>query len=303
MLFSTKQPVLTKKITLKHACLYKHTHMTDQVDKNFRAAWGVVVLTAVGGWMLDLCSHAVGSACDTNINKACHKVDWYSVWFGMKVQVWFSASFFLIFHKLLNHYATAPTARVCRVKCQLRHRTAENCLCRKLSETKWGYCLLQWPLYQLLSAANRFSGGLPFKVKTGLSFRMKVACSGVLVLSTFVAWSGVRVNEHGSSNKLENLEICTHIQRCSPMKGSRYWVSHSMACMEFGILLRLLILWLWLWWYKIQVLPVIGPCSGSQNWNWLASVVWGWCQSDHYCDKNRNWPRWGQTDRYCNNLS
>ena len=19
---------------------------------------------------------------------------------------------------------------------------------------------------------------------------------------------------------------------------------------------------------------------------------WGWCQSDHYCDKNWNWPRW-----------
>ena len=51
-------------------------------------------------------------------------------------------------------------------------------------------------------------------------------------------------------------------------------------------------LWLWLWWYKIQVLSVIGPCSGSQNWNWLASVVWGCCQSDHYCDKNWNWPRW-----------
>ena len=41
----------------------------------------------------------------------------------------------------------------------------------------------------------------------------------------------------------------------------------------------------WLWWYKIQVLSVIGPCSGSQNWNWLASVVWGWCQSDHDCNK------------------
>ena len=24
----------------------------------------------------------------------------------------------------------------------------------------------------------------------------------------------------------------------------------------------------------------------------LASVVWGWCQSDHYCDENWNWPRW-----------
>ena len=43
--------------------------------------------------------------------------------------------------------------------------------------------------------------------------------------------------------------------------------------------------WLWLRWYKIQVLSVIGPCSGSQNWNWLASVVWGWCKSDHYWDK------------------
>ena len=43
--------------------------------------------------------------------------------------------------------------------------------------------------------------------------------------------------------------------------------------------------WLWLWCYKIQVPSVIGPCSGSQYWNCLASVVWGWCQSDRYCDK------------------
>ena len=59
---------------------------------------------------------------------------------------------------------------------------------------------------------------------------------------------------------------------------------HSNFVFRCSILVFFLT-WHWFWWYKIQVLSDIGPCSGSQNWNWLASVVWGWCQSDHYCDK------------------
>ena len=39
----------------------------------------------------------------------------------------------------VNVHATAPTASLHRVKLsQLRHSAAENCLCRKLTETQWG---------------------------------------------------------------------------------------------------------------------------------------------------------------------